>query len=77
MKLNVLIIMFAFVFSSCKQELIKVVLPDNTTDETENYIQTYEYMVVLCVDASNCSPCLLNLWKPYKNWKSIKQGYCW
>ncbi|MDR3266192.1 MAG: redoxin domain-containing protein [Tannerella sp.] len=67
MKLNVLtIILLAFVSISCKQELMKVVLPDNVSSETENYIQSHEYMIVLCLDASDCSPCLLNLWKPYK-----------
>jgi hypothetical protein len=67
-KSNILFILFiaVFIFASCKQEWIKVTFPDNIPDETEQYIQNHEYTVLLCIDSTECSPCVLNFWKPYK-----------
>jgi hypothetical protein len=68
MKFNVLLVLlFVAVFTGCKRDL-KIVFPD-IQDEIEQYIQKHEYMVVIYVDSTECTPCSFNnlaLWKMYR-----------
>jgi peroxiredoxin len=52
----------------CKDE-IKVTLPDNYSNEIQQYIKQQQYMVMIYVDSSDCTPCSL---KPLFRWNSLK-----
>jgi hypothetical protein len=54
------------VFTGCRHDDIQAIFPDTLQNETAQYMQEHEYMVVIYLDSANCSPCLLNEWKPYK-----------
>jgi hypothetical protein len=62
-------------FVGCKQDL-KLVFPD-VSDEIEQYIQKYEYMVVIYVDSAQCTPYVLvsladNSWKKVINLSDLE-----
>jgi hypothetical protein len=64
-KFNILFVVFIAVFAGCKHN-VQVVFPDTVQNEMLQYIQEHEYTVVIYLDSADCSPCLLNAWKPYK-----------
>ncbi|MDR0558996.1 MAG: hypothetical protein LBG92_02400, partial [Prevotellaceae bacterium] len=51
---------------SCKQNLDKVIFPDSLNNETREFLQKNNCNVLIYMDSVDCSPCLLNAWKPYK-----------
>jgi hypothetical protein len=68
MKVNVLwFILVIMTFAGCRQDL-KLIFSD-IPNEIEQYIQKYEYMVVIYVDSAECTPCSFNnlaSWKMYR-----------
>jgi hypothetical protein len=63
-KFSVLIV-FVVVLTGCKHNM-KAIFPEIIQTEISQYMQEHEYTVVIYLDSANCSPCLLNAWKPYK-----------
>jgi hypothetical protein len=65
MRHYLLSVLLLVVLVSCKHEL-KVVFPNTVKPEIAQYILNQEYIVVIYVDSSECTPCSLNhlmLWK--------------
>jgi peroxiredoxin len=66
-----LLLFLLLLFNACerkKQEL--VFFPFSFQNETEQYMQKHEYIVVVYIDSSGCSPCLFNnlkMWKYFEN----------
>jgi hypothetical protein len=48
---------------------LKVTFPDDIQNTIEKYFQSYEYMIIVYVDSSECTQCAFNhltLWKRHK-----------
>jgi hypothetical protein len=66
MKYRMPIAVFFTVLMGCGRADMKINFPETVPNETVRYMQEHEYTAVIYLDSANCSPCLLNVWKPYK-----------
>jgi hypothetical protein len=71
MKQIISFIVISTVCIACKDE-IKVTLPDNSPVEVAQYMEQQDYMVMIYVDSSDCTPCSF---KHLAQWYSMKDKF--
>jgi hypothetical protein len=72
MKQIIYFAMIVMVSTACRQELGKVILPDNYPAGIEQYMDQQKYMIMIYVDSSDCTPCSLKHLFP---WDSHREKF--
>jgi peroxiredoxin len=64
--------MISVVYTACQQRITKVILSDSYQTTIKQYIQQQEYMVMIYVDSSDCTPCSF---KHLVRWYEAKNNF--